>query len=190
MTGMKGSSFGRAGGCDRRYPGGTECSRIFRTVFRLILKTRAASLLLIPSAWHALCTRLYRSTEHISPPSARCLKRKVRTLTPPRSDQPTVSADQFASGIHIPRASPGDAPHPDGEHRAGRTGARSPSRSSGHRPSPRFRMASGQRHDWPWQRRLAMQGSTTSALLRLVVYASMISSSVILTAVTPGTSSI
>jgi hypothetical protein len=62
---------------------------------------RAASLLLIPSTWHARRTRLYRSTEYISPPSARCLRRKVRNLTPRRSDQLTVSDVQFVSGIHI-----------------------------------------------------------------------------------------
>jgi len=102
MIGMNGSSFGRAGGFDRRYPGGTECSGIFRTVFRSMLKTRAASLLLIPSTWHARRTRLYRSTEYIAPPSARCLRRKVRILTPRRSDQPTASAVQFVSGNHMP----------------------------------------------------------------------------------------
>jgi len=58
MTGMNGSSFGRGGGFDRRYPGGTECFRIFETVFRSIPNIRAASLLLIPSTWHARRTRL------------------------------------------------------------------------------------------------------------------------------------
>ncbi len=102
MIGMNGSSFGRAGAFDLRYPGGTECSRIFRTVLRSMPKTRAASLLLILSTWHARRTRLYRSTEYISPPSTRCLRRKVRNLTPRRSDQPTASAVQFVSGIYRP----------------------------------------------------------------------------------------
>ncbi|MDH3289344.1 MAG: transposase [Betaproteobacteria bacterium] len=38
---------------------------------RSIPKWRAAALLLIPTTWHARRTRLYRSTEYISPPSAR-----------------------------------------------------------------------------------------------------------------------
>jgi hypothetical protein len=69
---------------------------------RSMPKTRAASLLLILSTWHARRTRLYRSTEYISPPSTRCLRRKVRNLTPRRSDQPTASAVQFVSGIYRP----------------------------------------------------------------------------------------
>ena len=48
MIGMKGSSFGRTVGFDRRYPGGTECSSIFATVLRSMLNSRTASLLLIP----------------------------------------------------------------------------------------------------------------------------------------------
>ena len=57
MIGMKGSSFGRTGGFVRRYPGGTECFRIFATVLRSMSNSRAASLLLIPSTWHARRTR-------------------------------------------------------------------------------------------------------------------------------------
>jgi hypothetical protein len=62
--------------CERRYPGGTECSSIFATVLRSIPKRRAAALLLIPSTWHARRTRCIASTEYISPPSARCIGRK------------------------------------------------------------------------------------------------------------------
>ena len=69
--GMNGSGFGRAGGPFLRYPGGTACFRIFDTVLRSIPKCRAAALLLIPPTWHARRTRLYSSTEYISPPSAR-----------------------------------------------------------------------------------------------------------------------
>ena len=43
-------------------------------VLRSIPKCRAAALLLIPSTWHARRTRLYSSTEYISPPSARLLQ--------------------------------------------------------------------------------------------------------------------
>ena len=74
MSGMNGSGFGRAGGPFLRYPGGTACFRIFDTVLRSIPKCRAAALLLIPSTWHARRTRLYSSTEYISPPSARLLQ--------------------------------------------------------------------------------------------------------------------
>ena len=57
MIGMNRSSFGRAGGFDRRYPGGTECCRIFDTVLRSIPNSRAASRSLSPSTWHARRTR-------------------------------------------------------------------------------------------------------------------------------------
>ena len=43
MIGRNGSSFGRTGGFERRYPGGTECFRIFDTVLRSIPKNRAAA---------------------------------------------------------------------------------------------------------------------------------------------------
>jgi hypothetical protein len=43
MTPVNGSSFGRAGGRLRRYPGGTENASIFATVRGSIPKRRAAS---------------------------------------------------------------------------------------------------------------------------------------------------
>ena len=90
--GMNGSGFGRAGGPFLRYPGGTACFRIFDTVLRSIPKCRAAALLLIPSTWHARRTRLYSSTEYISPPSARLLQASEwRSFTPRQSDHPTDS---------------------------------------------------------------------------------------------------
>ncbi len=49
MIGRNGSSFGGAGGFDRRYPGGTECFRIFDTVLRSIPNNRAAARSLSPS---------------------------------------------------------------------------------------------------------------------------------------------
>ena len=70
MIGTKGSSLGRTTGADRRYPGGTECFRILATVLRSIPNRRPAALLFIPSTWHARRTRLYNSTEYISPPFA------------------------------------------------------------------------------------------------------------------------
>ena len=57
MIGRNGSSFGRAGSFDRRYPGGTECFRIFATVLRSIPNNRAAARSLNPSTWHARRTR-------------------------------------------------------------------------------------------------------------------------------------
>jgi hypothetical protein len=49
MIPVNGSSFGRAGGRLRRYPGGTENASIFATVRGSIPKRRAASRRLIPS---------------------------------------------------------------------------------------------------------------------------------------------
>jgi len=57
MIPTNGSSFGLSGGPSRRYPGGTECFWIFDTVLLSIPNNRAASLLLIPSTWHARRTR-------------------------------------------------------------------------------------------------------------------------------------
>ena len=49
MIPMNGSSFGRAGGRLRRYPGGTENASIFATVRGSIPNRRAASRRLNPS---------------------------------------------------------------------------------------------------------------------------------------------
>lgn len=43
------------------------------------------------------------STQYISSPSARCLKRDVRNFSPLRSAYLIASASQFVSGIHIPQ---------------------------------------------------------------------------------------
>ena len=48
-----------------RYPGGTGCESILRTVSRCSPNTRDASLMLIPSTRHALRTRKYMSTMYI-----------------------------------------------------------------------------------------------------------------------------
>ena len=65
MTPVKGSSLGRWGGRFLRYPGGTGCESILRTVSRCRPNTRDASLMLIPSTRHALRTRKYMSTMYI-----------------------------------------------------------------------------------------------------------------------------
>src|SRR6056297_887083 len=103
---MNGSSFGRTGKAVRRYPGGTECSRIFASVLRSIPKRRPAALLLIPSPWHARRTRLYKSTEYISPPSAHRLQVsgfRLRNFTPRRSDHQTVSVVILSPGFTTSR---------------------------------------------------------------------------------------
>src|SRR5271156_5756833 len=65
-----GSSFGRAGGRLRRYPGGTENASIFATVRGSMPNRRAASRRLIPSTYTARRTCPYSSTPFIPPPSA------------------------------------------------------------------------------------------------------------------------
>src|SRR5271165_6561454 len=70
MIPTNGSSFGRAGGRPRRYPGGTEKASIFATVRGSIPNRRAASLRLSPSTYTARRTCPYSSTPFIPPPSA------------------------------------------------------------------------------------------------------------------------
>ena len=47
MMGRNASSFGRTGGFERRYPGGTECFKIFATVLRSIPNSRAAARVMV-----------------------------------------------------------------------------------------------------------------------------------------------
>jgi hypothetical protein len=63
MTPRKGSSFGRAGGRCRRYPGGTGNASIFTTVRGSIPNRRAASRRLSPSIYNraTVCPRFFRS---------------------------------------------------------------------------------------------------------------------------------
>src|SRR6056297_3459423 len=68
MIPVKPSSFGRLIGADRRYPGGTENAIILATLSREMLKCRAASRWLMPSA-QASRTFRYKSTVKILPPS-------------------------------------------------------------------------------------------------------------------------
>src|ERR1035441_5070190 len=70
MIPTNGSSFGRAGGRLRRYPGGTENASIFATVRGSIPNRRAASRRLIPSTSPARPTCPYSSPPFIPPPSA------------------------------------------------------------------------------------------------------------------------
>src|SRR5277367_2633333 len=69
MIPTNGSSFGRAGGRLRRYPGGTENASIFATVRGSIPNRRAASRRLSPSTYTARRTCPYSSTPFIPPPS-------------------------------------------------------------------------------------------------------------------------
>src|SRR5271166_3478675 len=91
MIPTNGSSFGRAGGRLRRYPGGTENASIFATVRGSIPNRRAASRRLIPSTYTARRTCTYSSTPFIPPPSAHLgrrpstagfLLRRRRTIRP------------------------------------------------------------------------------------------------------------
>src|SRR4051794_14009805 len=67
---VNGSSFGRAGGRLRRYPGGTENASIFATVRGSIPNRRAASRRLMPSIRTAQRTFAYSSTPFIPQPFA------------------------------------------------------------------------------------------------------------------------
>src|SRR5271167_184184 len=79
MIPTNGSSFGRAGGRLRRYPGGTENASIFATVRGSIPNRRAASRRLIPSTYTARRTCTYSSTPFIPPPSAHLGRRPSTT---------------------------------------------------------------------------------------------------------------
>src|SRR5580700_6674973 len=68
MIPTKASSFGRAAGPLRRYPGGTENASIFATVRGSIPNRRAASRRLNPSTYTARRTCPYSSTPFIPPP--------------------------------------------------------------------------------------------------------------------------
>src|SRR5271155_3687293 len=70
MIPTNGSSFGRAGGRLRRYPGGTENASIFATVRGSIPNRRAASRRLIPSTYTARRTCPYSSTPFIPSPTS------------------------------------------------------------------------------------------------------------------------
>src|ERR1017187_8248779 len=68
MIPTNGSSFGRAGGRLRRYPGGTEHASIFATVRGAIPNRLAAYRRLIPSTYTARRTCPYSSTPFIPRP--------------------------------------------------------------------------------------------------------------------------
>src|ERR1039458_2391489 len=91
MIPTNGSSFGRAGGRLRRYPGGTENASIFATVRGSMPNRRAASRRLIPSTYTARRTCPYSSTPFIPPPSAHLGRRPSHAgllLRPGRSIRP------------------------------------------------------------------------------------------------------
>jgi Resolvase, N terminal domain len=118
-----GSSFGRAGGRLRRYPGGTENASIFATVRGSIPNRRAASRRLIPSTYTARRTCPYSSTPFIPPPSAHpgrrpsaaglLLRRCGRSIRPLQLGifSPTLSPtrqrvmfEAFSADVREPRA--------------------------------------------------------------------------------------
>ena len=84
MIPLNPSSFGRFTGAVRRYPGGTENAIILRTLSREMLKFRAASRWLMPSA-QASRTFRYMSTVKILPPSLLPERAKVDDYSAARS---------------------------------------------------------------------------------------------------------
>src|SRR5271155_6275230 len=104
MIPTNGSSFGRAGGRLRRYPGGTENASIFATVRGSIPNRRAASRRLSPSTYPARRTCPYSSTPFIPPPSAHLGRRpsvaglslrRGRTTRPPMRDYLSGALTRF-----------------------------------------------------------------------------------------------
>src|SRR5271163_3151569 len=101
MIPANGSSFGRAGGRLRRYPGGTENASILATVRGSIPNCRAASRRLRPSICTAYRTRPYSSTTFI--PRPRPLRQRAtccRNFTPAQPDRPAASIRDFCSGAY------------------------------------------------------------------------------------------
>src|SRR5277367_3052082 len=102
MIPTNGSSFGRAGGRLRRYPGGTENASIFATVRGSIPNRRAASRRLSPSTYTARRTCPYSSTPFIPPPSAHLGRRFTAAgLSLRRVLYPAASVMDFLSGALI-----------------------------------------------------------------------------------------
>src|SRR5271154_6891060 len=99
MIPTNGSSFGRAGGRLRRYPGGTENASIFATVRGSIPNRRAASRRLSPSTYTARRTCPYSSAPFIPPPSAHLGRRFTAAgLSLRRVLYPAASVMDFLSG--------------------------------------------------------------------------------------------
>src|ERR1039457_5115265 len=109
MIPMKGSSFGRAGGPLRRYPGGTENASIFATVRGSIPNRRAASRRLIPSTYTARRTCPYSSTPFIPPPSAQLFKQQF--FFPDFSFSPPASPARPPCPSSSPPFTPPPSPH-------------------------------------------------------------------------------
>src|SRR5271154_6541939 len=102
MIPTNGSSFGRAGGRLRRYPGGTENASIFATVRGSIPNRRAASRRLSPSTYTARRTCPYSSTPFIPPPSAHLGRRFTAAgLSLRRVLYPAAPVMDFLSGALI-----------------------------------------------------------------------------------------
>ena len=99
MTPTNGSSFGRGGDPARRYPGGTECFRIFDTVLH---RSRNAGL---PPARSSRqrgtpAVPVHKAPQNTSPRLQLVASgAKWRNFTPRRPGDQTVSVDQFVSGI-------------------------------------------------------------------------------------------
>jgi hypothetical protein len=103
MIPRKQSSFGRAGGRLRRYPGGIENDSIFDTVRGSMSKRRAAARRLIPSIRTAYRTFAYSSTPFIPQPSALNAKSFLLPefysgVSPRESDERASVADAMLGG--------------------------------------------------------------------------------------------
>src|SRR5271166_3007968 len=97
MIPTNGSSFGRAGGRLRRYPGGTENASIFATVRGSIPNRRAASRRLSPSTYTARRTCPYSSTPFIPRPlPSRQKAIYCRIFTPVQPHYPAASTEGFS----------------------------------------------------------------------------------------------
>ena len=136
MIPVNASSFGRFTGAVRRYPGGTETAIILATLSREMLKCRAASRWLMPSA-QASRTFRYKSTVKILPPSLSPERAKAAdfyaarsrhipplpcpTFPPPFSIRP--AAPELAARHNRPVGRRGDLRDDPGGNRPSRRGA-------------------------------------------------------------------
>src|SRR5271154_5245615 len=110
MIPTNGSSFGRAGGRLRRYPGGTENASIFATVRGSIPKRRAASRRLSPSTYTARRTCAYSSTRFIPPPTSAAPRQMgycCRIFTPAQPVYPIATEGFCLRCSHLSKHLPG-----------------------------------------------------------------------------------
>jgi len=106
MIPVKASSFGRLTAALRRKPGGIENANILPTLSREMLKCRAASRWLRPSA-QAGRTFRYMSTVMILPPSLKPAGKDMggRLLRRPQRARPAATLADFLTAVLTPKQS-------------------------------------------------------------------------------------